>query len=168
MTLPELEEQEPFRGPLVRAGKFALCPNKLFPTRGRGRISCVFLGCCWYFHCCQVVESCWKQITQSMEPGDRVVLIAVDDSEDSQKAFVWAIENVYREGDQIHLVHVVPRLAFAAQYGVPPVDFVPAAENSTYESAVQRAEQFIIDRFVKQLPANVKAPVVHIIKVGFL
>lgn len=100
----------------------------------------------------------------AMEPGDRVLLIAVDDSEHSQKAFTWSIENVYREGDQIHLVHVVPRLAFAAQYGVPPVDFVPAAENNTYESAVQRAEQFIIDRFVKQLPANVKAPVVHIIK----
>jgi nucleotide-binding universal stress UspA family protein len=98
-------------------------------------------------------------------PADRVVLIAVDDSDDSAKAFNWALENVYREGDQLHLVHVVPRLAFAAQYGVPPVDFVPAAENNTYESAVQRAEQFIIDRFVKALTPTVKSPVVHIIKV---
>lgn len=101
-----------------------------------------------------------------MEPSDRVILIAVDDSEDSRKAFAWALENVYREGDCLHLVHVVPRLAFAAQYGVPPVDFVPAADNSGYESAVQRAEQFIIDRFVRELPTDVKAPVVHIIKVS--
>lgn len=101
-----------------------------------------------------------------MEASDRVLLIAVDDSEDSQKAFMWAVDNLYREGDQIHLVHVVPRLAFAAQYGVPPVDFVPAAENSSYESAVQRAEQFIIDRFVRALPVTIKSPVVHIIKVG--
>jgi hypothetical protein len=101
-----------------------------------------------------------------MEASDRVLLIAVDDSEDSQKAFMWAVDNMYREGDQIHLVHVVPRLAFAAQYGVPPVDFVPAAENSSYESAVQRAEQFIIDRFVRALPVTIKAPVVHIIKVS--
>lgn len=99
-----------------------------------------------------------------MEPSDRVLLIAVDDSEDSRKAFMWALENVYREGDCLHLVHVVPRLAFAAQYGVPPVDFVPVADNSGYETAVQRAEQFIIDRFVRALSADVKAPVVHIIK----
>jgi nucleotide-binding universal stress UspA family protein len=98
--------------------------------------------------------------------SDRVVVIAVDDSEDSQKAFNWAISNIYREGDQVHIVHVVPRLAFAAQYGVPPVDFVPAAESNTYETAVQRAEQFIIDRFVKAMPPSVRAPVVHIIKVG--
>jgi nucleotide-binding universal stress UspA family protein len=97
---------------------------------------------------------------------DRVLVIAVDDSEDSQKAFNWAISNIYREGDQVHIVHVVPRLAFAAQYGVPPVDFVPATESNTYETAVQRAEQFIIDRFVKAMPPSVRAPVVHIIKVG--
>jgi hypothetical protein len=30
---------------------------------------------------------------------------------------------------------------------------------------VQRAEQFILDRFVRMLPAAIKAPVVHIIKV---
>eukprot|EP00882_Tetradesmus_deserticola_P033303 GHRQ01038030.1.p1 GENE.GHRQ01038030.1~~GHRQ01038030.1.p1 ORF type:complete len:113 (-),score=12.64 GHRQ01038030.1:315-653(-) len=101
-----------------------------------------------------------------MEASDRVLLIAVDDSEHSQKAFLWALDNLHREGDSIHLVHVVPRLAFAAQYGVPPVDFVPAAENSNYESGVQRAEQFIINRFVRALPATIKAPVVHIIKVG--
>lgn len=100
-----------------------------------------------------------------MEPSDRVLLIAVDDSEDSKTAFRWALDNVYREGDCLHLVHVVPRLAFAAQYGVPPVDFVPVADNNGYESAVQRAEQFIIDRFVRALPADIKAPVVHIIKV---
>eukprot|EP00878_Enallax_costatus_P017120 GHUV01017975.1.p1 GENE.GHUV01017975.1~~GHUV01017975.1.p1 ORF type:complete len:161 (+),score=47.40 GHUV01017975.1:79-561(+) len=99
-----------------------------------------------------------------MEASDRVLLIAVDDSEQSQKAFLWALDNLHREGDSIHLVHVVPRLAFAAQYGVPPVDFVPAAENSNYESGVQRAEQFIINRFVRALPATIKAPVVHIIK----
>lgn len=97
--------------------------------------------------------------------SDRVLVVAVDDSEDSQKAFNWAINNIYREGDQLHIVHVVPRLAFAAQYGVPPVDFVPAAESNTYETAVQRAEQFIIDRFVKAMPHSVRAPVVHIIKV---
>lgn len=168
---------------------------------------------------------------QQQTGADRMWLIAVDDSDDSQKAFSWALQHMYREGDQVHIVHVVPRLAFAAQvrtrrrkrrppqwaffvpgtfpkhkvldacwpaqlpaagckaarcrlqscsfaatlpfvsplqYGVPPVDFVPAADSSSYETAVQRAEQFIIDRFVKELPATIKAPVVHIIKVGVM
>lgn len=84
--------------------------------------------------------------TASMD-AERVVLVAVDDSEDSQKAFSWAIDNVYRDGDQVvggfsgrpgalcggnvlttsaaarrqvHLVHVVPRLAFAGVHWAFP------------------------------------------------
>lgn len=53
--------------------------------------------------------------TSTSTPADRVLVVAVDDSEDSQKAFNWAISNIYRDGDQLHIVHVVPRLAFAAQ-----------------------------------------------------
>jgi nucleotide-binding universal stress UspA family protein len=97
----------------------------------------------------------------------RVLLIAVDDSNDSQKAFEWAVHNLYRDGDEVHLVHVIPRLQFAAAYGVPPVDFVPAAENTSYETVVQKAEQFIIERFVRSLPAGFGSPpVVHIVKVS--
>jgi hypothetical protein len=48
------------------------------------------------------------------------------------------------------------------------VDFVPAPESTQYETAVQRAEQFIIDGFVRELPPNISAPVVHIIKVRVL
>lgn len=32
---------------------------------------------------------------------------------------------VYQEGDEVHLVHVIPRLQLAATYGAPPVDFLP-------------------------------------------
>jgi hypothetical protein len=48
---------------------------------------------------------------------ERVLLIAVDDSQDSQRAFAWAVSNLCRPADVVHIVHVVPRLAFAAQYG---------------------------------------------------
>jgi nucleotide-binding universal stress UspA family protein len=98
--------------------------------------------------------------------ADRVLVVAVDDSDDSQKAFEWAVKNIHRPGDELHLVHVIPRLQFAAMLGVPPVDFVPAAANNNYETVVQRAEHFIIERFVKTLPAGFSSPpVVHIIKV---
>jgi hypothetical protein len=32
---------------------------------------------------------------------ERVLVIAVDDSDDSQKAFSFAVDNIYREGDQV-------------------------------------------------------------------
>lgn len=31
----------------------------------------------------------------------------------------------YQEGDEVHLIHVIPRLQLAATYGAPPVDFLP-------------------------------------------
>ena len=31
----------------------------------------------------------------------------------------------YRPGDEVHLIHVIPRLQLAATYGAPPVDFLP-------------------------------------------
>ena len=31
----------------------------------------------------------------------------------------------YPEGDEVHLIHVIPRLQLAATYGAPPVDFLP-------------------------------------------
>lgn len=31
----------------------------------------------------------------------------------------------YQEGDEVHLIHVIPRLQLAATYGAPPIDFLP-------------------------------------------
>lgn len=86
---------------------------------------------------------------------------------------VWKRLQAYMQSRKRHLIasanlHLLPHKPphiHAHRYGVPPVDFVPAAESNTYETAVQRAEQFIIDRFVKAMPHSVRAPVVHIIKV---
>jgi hypothetical protein len=49
---------------------------------------------------------------------------------------------------------------------VPPVDFVPAADSLRYEAVIEKAEAFIIDRFVRRLPqrSGVRPPVVHIVK----
>ncbi|KIY97089.1 hypothetical protein MNEG_10872, partial [Monoraphidium neglectum] len=94
-----------------------------------------------------------------------VLLVAVDDSEGSDKAFDFAVRHLHKPGMELHLVHIVPRLHFAAAYGVPPVDFVPVADSNEYEKVIQRAEQFIINRFVNKLPADfTPSPVVHIIK----
>lgn len=40
--------------------------------------------------------------------AERNILIAVDDSDTSERACQWAIDNLYREGDVLHLFHVIP------------------------------------------------------------
>lgn len=96
----------------------------------------------------------------------RVVVVAVDDTPASVAAFSFCVQNLLRPGDHLHLVHVIPRLVFSSTFGVPPVDFVPSADSTAYEQSLAKAERFILDKFVRQLPASYSgaAPVVHIIK----
>lgn len=54
-----------------------------------------------------------------------VFLFPADDSDASQKAFEWLLKSIYRDGDEVHLLHVIPRIKFQASYGVPAVDYVP-------------------------------------------
>ena len=50
-------------------------------------------------------------------PPARILLVGVDDSADSAHAFDFAVEHLLRPGDELHLVHVIPRLQFASMYG---------------------------------------------------
>jgi len=160
--------------------------------------------------------------SDDQQAAPEALLVAVDDSEGSDKAFDFAVRHLHRPGVELHLVHVVPRLHFATAYGVPPVDFVPVADSNEYEKVrvrpplslavrmgvgvgclsyrsviaqhaptntdqsaltpahpnkptppkpkpkvIQKAEAFIIQRFVNKLPADfAPSPIVHIIKVG--
>lgn len=98
--------------------------------------------------------------------SSRVVLVAVDDTPASVAAFSFVAQHLLRPEDHLHLVHVIPRLVFSAQLGVSPVDFVPTSDSTAYEQSLARAERFILDKFVRQLPASFSGapPVVHIIK----
>lgn len=46
-------------------------------------------------------------------------------SDACEEAVKWVMANVYKPGDELHLIHVIPRLQLAATYGAPPVDFLP-------------------------------------------
>ncbi|EFJ46744.1 hypothetical protein VOLCADRAFT_105406 [Volvox carteri f. nagariensis] len=88
-----------------------------------------------------------------------------DDTDDSQKSWDWIINNFYRDGDEVHLLNVISRLTFAATLGVPAVDFTPQINREAYEKAVQKAEAFIVKRFLARLPESIQTtPIVHIIK----
>ena len=68
-------------------------------------------------------------------------------------------------GDEIHLVHVIPRMQLAAIYGAPPVDFLPQQNPVAYEQLLAEAERFVTARFSSLLQEITPDPVVHIIKV---
>jgi len=47
-----------------------------------------------------------------MSQSKRAFLFPADDSDRSESAFTWMLRNVYVDGDEIHLIHVVPRVKF--------------------------------------------------------
>ncbi|KAK9917547.1 hypothetical protein WJX75_005646 [Coccomyxa subellipsoidea] len=79
------------------------------------------------------------------EDEGRNLLVPVDDAEDCERALQWCLDNVYRKGDTIHLLHVVPH-----------------AHNSSFshldehqdEMLAEQARGFIEDRFLRSLEAS--------------
>ena len=69
-----------------------------------------------------------------------------------------------RPNDQLHLVHVLPKMQMAAMYGAPPVDFLPQQDPVAYEQLLKNAEHFITDRFLPKLSQLRPDPIVHIVK----
>ncbi len=96
-----------------------------------------------------------------------VFLFSADDTDVSQRVFQWFLKTVYHNGDEVHIVHVIPRSKFqASQYAVPAVDYLPQIDRSKYEAALQHAEEFIVKRFLSIFPLDSNStPIVHIVKV---
>lgn len=52
------------------------------------------------------------------------IIIAVDESKASDQTFSWALDNLWRKGDEIHLIHVIPpgqRLVVSPDLGIDGV-----------------------------------------------
>lgn len=48
-----------------------------------------------------------------------VFVFSADDSDASGRAFEWFLKSLYRDGDEVHLLHVIPRVKFHPAFGVP-------------------------------------------------
>lgn len=76
------------------------------------------------------------------------------------------MRNIFRVGDEVHLIHVIARIQFAATY-LPAVDLTPMVDRDRYDAAVREAEAFIVKRFLSRIPSDLDTtPIVHIVKVG--
>jgi hypothetical protein len=44
--------------------------------------------------------------------GGRHLVVAVDDSDASERAMLWAVDNLYRPGDSVHIMHIIPAMPY--------------------------------------------------------
>lgn len=81
----------------------------------------------------------------------RHLLVPVDESKASQRVLQWTLDNLYREGDEIHLFHVVP----PGQYVVLSTDLgmeeVVEDDKETQERVEANARKFLNETFVPVL-----------------
>eukprot|EP00892_Ulva_mutabilis_P006978 jgi/Ulvmu1/4652/UM002_0383.1 len=96
--------------------------------------------------------------------AQRVVLIAVDDTDDDSRAMDWTMKNLLRPDDSVHIAHVVPRLTHALQYGAPPIDMAAPVDEQDYQARLKSAQEFIRARFLSILGSTNIEPTVHLIK----
>lgn len=84
----------------------------------------------------------------------RMLIVAVDDSDSSEHACEWTATNLWREGDVIHLLHVITALP-SVVYGAGPMSglgsqFIYVLEPPV-EAYKQATEQYMARRFQKGL-----------------
>lgn len=82
------------------------------------------------------------------EATSRNLLVPADDLPESERALLWAITNLYRPGDVVHLLHVVPEPSTTHSWtGV----YVPPDEAAVEESEIQEAKAMFKNRFLLTL-----------------
>lgn len=80
----------------------------------------------------------------------RNILVAVDDSDASEKACDWAIKNLYRDGDELHFFHVIPIPMPQVIAGYTGIEGIVTVDPDPREDQlhIEEAKKFIGKRFV--------------------
>lgn len=97
-----------------------------------------------------------EQQATAPSSSSRHWLIPVDDSEVCENATIWAAQHLVREGDRLHLLHVIPVLGAevlsGAGAGMAGGDFVITAPSPDEDKAqLQHTKEFIKTRFLPKL-----------------
>lgn len=94
--------------------------------------------------------------------GTRALLLPVDDTDESEYACQWAASNIYRKGDTIHLLHVVPE---PSMIHVWPGMYVPPDDDAEQDE-VSDATKMIRKRFTSHLKSAKIPCQVHVAVAG--
>jgi nucleotide-binding universal stress UspA family protein len=98
------------------------------------------------------------------EETPRRLLLAVEDSEGSERLVRWSMEHLYRPDTEVHLLHVMPRFEIASTYGGPALDLSPMIDPGGYQGRLHAAENFLAKRFGSLMTGITPPPVAHIVK----
>ncbi|KAF0531637.1 adenine nucleotide alpha hydrolases-like protein [Gigaspora margarita] len=88
------------------------------------------------------------QDEESKTPISRAVVIAIDQSEYSQKAFDWAVKNFLRKDDLVVLVNVRPSPTTPGPYGASYMDFTEIIDGQ---------QRFISHTLLKEFATKLKS-----------
>eukprot|EP00210_Caulerpa_lentillifera_P004671 g4456.t1 len=95
-------------------------------------------------------EASMAEEKNSTQSTSRVIVVAVDETEESVKALKWTLDNFHREGDTLHLLHVIPfvhqQIMTSTVYYTPPI---PDPEIS--EQLYENAEEVVKETFIPVL-----------------
>jgi len=92
----------------------------------------------------------------------RILTLAVDCHEGSVAACRWMVHNMCRDGDEVHILHVLPRST--ENRIISPSDLASLNYSQDYESALHSSERFIAQRILPELSSLRMDPVIHMIK----
>eukprot|EP00884_Botryococcus_braunii_P020544 jgi/Botrbrau1/7173/Bobra.0300s0006.1 len=95
-----------------------------------------------------LVEEAGIRREEDVSAGARNLVIAVDESKDALRAFNWALSHIYRPGDVLHILHVLPFVDTRPASG--QLYYVPPADQALEEVMVEHAQQFIKENFVAE------------------
>lgn len=92
-----------------------------------------------------------QQGQQQQRAGSRTILLAVDDSDASEAACVWALRNLHRPGTAFHLLRIIPTLPAGAAFNNPVMDGVVVFNEPPAELFKGAAQHYMQHRFEPKL-----------------
>lgn len=83
----------------------------------------------------------------------RRFLVPVDESQGSEKALAWALDNLFKEDDMVHLFHVVPtgQYQLVASTDLGTEGLIDGDDAQAQAKAEDHAREFISARYSNQL-----------------
>ncbi|KAI3428123.1 hypothetical protein D9Q98_006506 [Chlorella vulgaris] len=96
----------------------------------------------------------------------RVLLLAVDNSDSSDDVLEWVVSNLWKEGDEVHLLHIIPVPMPEVIGGLGAMDSIVTVEPDPQLDVkhIAEAKEFMKRRFVTKLASRniaYKVEIVH-------
>lgn len=83
----------------------------------------------------------------------RRLMLAVDESHASEKTLDWTLDNIYKAGDEVHVLHVIPSqtpVVLTTELGVAGLI---EDDEATKQKVADHAQEFLKEKFMSKLEA---------------